>query len=87
MQEDQQNLKENSMKNSNSKENDTFRDEYDFSDSKPNPYAAILRSQQNLVQLEPDVAKYYKTSEQVNIALRAIISAFPKSEKSMAETT
>lgn len=75
------------MKNSNNKENDAMRDEYDFSDSKPNPYASILRKQQNLVQLEPDVAEYYKTSEQVNNALRAIISAFPKSKQSLAKTS
>ena len=35
------------------------------------PYKTIT------VELEPDVAKVFKTSEEVNKALRAIISAIP----------
>jgi hypothetical protein len=81
-------MKENYMKNINKDElDDELLPEYnfDFSKSKPNPYSAILKKQQNLIQLEPDVAKYYKTSEQVNNALRAIIIAYPKSKKLLAK--
>jgi hypothetical protein len=57
---------------------DDMREEYDFSDSLPNKYAAILKNPDSLVTLEPDVFKVFHTSEQVNIALRAFINAMPK---------
>ena len=83
-------MKENYMKNiTKNLEDDDLRPEYDFdfSKSKPNHYAAILRKQEKLIQLEPDVAKHFTTTEQVNNALRAIISAIPKTKKSLAKTT
>ncbi len=71
------------MKNS-SKEivkEDEMRVEYDFSDSKPNKYAELLKRQERLVTLEPDVYKVFNTSDMVNNALRAIITAFPDKNK------
>ena len=75
------------MKNS-IKKNDKVMDDdllpeydFDFTKSKPNPYAERLRRQENIVKLEPDIAKIFKTSEDVNNALRAIINSFPKSRK------
>lgn len=47
--------------------------ELDFSKAKPNKYAEILKSQDRLVQLEPDVYKVYDTPEKVNSALRFLI--------------
>ena len=61
--------------------NDDMREEYDFSDSQPNKYAAILKKQDRLETLEPDVYKVFHTSEQVNIALRAFITAIPKQQE------
>ena len=80
MQENQQIKKENNMKNSSNEiiNDDEMRAEYDFSDSMPNKYASILKRQEHLVALEPDVFKVFNTSEQVNNALRSIIHAIPK---------
>lgn len=79
MQENQQIEKENNMKNSSKdiKNNDEMRSEYDFSDSMPNKYAAILRQHEHLVKLDPDVYKVFDTSDKVNNALRAFINAIP----------
>jgi hypothetical protein len=57
---------------------DEMRPEYDFSDSKPNKYAAILKRQEHLVRLEPDVFQVFDSDEKVNTALRAFINAMPK---------
>jgi len=53
----------------------------DFSKSKPNRFAKVLRNQSNFVQLEPDIQKVFTTSEEVNNALRAFINAIPKHSK------
>ncbi len=68
------------MKNSSKelKNDDEMRTEYDFSDSKPNKYAIILKQQEHIVKLEPDVFKVFDNSDKVNNALRALINAIPK---------
>ena len=50
---------------------------FDYSKAKPNRFA-ITNNDNITVKLEPDVAKVFKTSEDVNKALRAIISAIPE---------
>ena len=79
--------KKSIMKNSfkSTIEDDEMREEYDFSDSKPNKYAAILKQQQRLVSLEADVFKVFNTSDQVNTALRAFINAIPKRNSRKAQ--
>ena len=71
---------ENSMKNTDTIEPDTdMLPEYDFdySKSKPNRFAEI-KSNVTIV-LDSDVAAvFFSTSEAVNKALRAILSALPK---------
>lgn len=62
-------------------EEDDIRSEYDFSDSKPNKYAAILKRQERLITLEPDVFKVFNTSDSVNNVLRAIIKSVPNQNK------
>jgi hypothetical protein len=61
-------------------ENDEMLDNYDFdySKAKPNRFAALLLEQEGYVKLQPDIHKVFKTSEQVNLALRALIDAIPK---------
>ncbi len=57
------------MKNNNLiNENEEMLAEYDldFSKSKPNKYAAILKEQERLVKLEPDVFIVFNSSEKVN---------------------
>ena len=55
---------------------DDLLPEYDFSNAKPNPYAARAM-RQKAIFLEKDIAEVFTTSEQVNKALRALIEAVP----------
>ena len=64
--------------------NDEMRTEYDFSKGIRNKYASRLVEQQHLIRLDPDAAKVFKTSEEVNTALHAIITALPKSQRRKA---
>lgn len=50
----------------------------DFSKSKPNRFAHALKNQENFIQLDPDIVKYFHNAEEVNNALRALIKAIPK---------
>ncbi|MGL5939038.1 MAG: hypothetical protein ACRC2S_01415 [Waterburya sp.] len=51
---------------------------FDYSKARLNRFATS-KDKTIAVNLEPDVAEVFKTSEDVNKALRAIISAMPKS--------
>ncbi len=50
-------------------------EEYDFSDSAPNPYASRFRRDTTVVLLEPDVAVNFPNSESVNEALRSMMDS------------
>ena len=65
--------------NSNEELEDDLLPEYNFnySKAKPNRFATA-KNENIIVKLEPDVAEVFRTSEEVNKALRAIISALPK---------
>jgi len=62
---------------------ETFPSEYqfDYSKSQPNRFAAKMSKGTVAVVLEPDVAKFFKSSEVVNALLRSIIAAMPSSKK------
>ena len=73
------------MKNRpNSEVNQNLEDEllpeynFDYSNARPNRFAIPKEEDSVTVKLEPDVAKVFKTSEEVNKALRAILSAIPQ---------
>jgi hypothetical protein len=73
------------MKNTqNSETNQNLEDDllpeynFDYSKARPNRFAAQANETTITVTLESDVAKVFKTSEEVNQALRAILSAIPK---------
>jgi len=51
---------------------------FDYKKAKPNRFAARRKDEPLMVMIEPDVAKVFKSSEQVNKALRALISAMPE---------
>ena len=51
---------------------------FDYSKSRPNRFAGRALSNRLVVMLDPDVSKVFKTPESVNHALRAVISAMPK---------
>lgn len=50
-----------------------MKDEYDFSKGVRGKYAKQYEEGTNVVLLDPDVAKFFPTSESVNKALRSII--------------
>ena len=50
---------------------------FDYSKAKPNRFATV-KNENFIVKLDPDVAEVFRTSSEVNKALRAIISALPK---------
>lgn len=51
---------------------DTMRSEYDFSKGVRGKHAAKYAEGTNVVVLEPDVAREFRTPEQVNETLRAV---------------
>jgi hypothetical protein len=54
-------------------DNDELRPEYDFSKGVRGKYAQQYAEGANIVVLEPDVAEAFKTSEEVNAALRKVL--------------
>ena len=50
---------------------------FDYRKARPNRFVTEERETQITVTLDPDVAEVFKTSEAVNNALRAILSAIP----------
>jgi hypothetical protein len=59
---------------------DALRPEYDFdyTQAKPNRFAAKLRSGGRLVVLDPEVAAAFDGSEAVNAVLKALLQTMPK---------
>ena len=53
---------------------------FDYRKAKPNRYAKRMKTEPLVVMIEPDIAKVFTSSEQVNKALRALISAMPEKE-------
>lgn len=52
---------------------------FDYKKAKPNRFADRMKDGPLVAVIDPDVAKVFKTTEEVNTALRALISAMPKS--------
>jgi len=50
---------------------------FDYKKAKPNRFADRMKDSPLVAVIDPDVAKVFKTSEAVNKALRALISAMP----------
>lgn len=53
-------------------DSDTMRPEYDFSKGVRGKHAARYAEGTNVVVLEPDVAREFRSTEQVNETLRAV---------------
>jgi hypothetical protein len=58
---------------------DELREEYqfDYSQAKPNRFAAALKKGGRLVVLDPEVAAAFQKSEAVNAVLRALLQTMP----------
>lgn len=65
------------------KRSEEMQPEYDFdySKAKPNRFAGRIAKDRTVVLLDPEVSKVFTDSESVNAALRALITALPKSVK------
>lgn len=50
---------------------------FDYKKAKPNRFAERMKNEPLVVLIEPDIAKVFTSAEQVNKALRALISAMP----------
>jgi hypothetical protein len=78
------------MKNQNKKEvsDDFMREEYDFDYSKGirGKYARRATEENGYIKLTPELQKIFKTSEDVNNALKSIITAIPKSKRKITHT-
>lgn len=69
---------QNSEPNQNLEEDLLPEYQFDYSKARSNRFAAQVNETKITVTLESDVAKVFKTSDQVNQALRAILSAIPE---------
>jgi len=57
---------------------------FDYKKAKPNRFATRMKDEPLIVMIEPDIAKVFTSAEQVNKALRALISAMPEKKKVVA---
>jgi len=58
---------------------------FDYKKAKPNRFATRMKDEPLIVMIEPDIAKVFTSAEQVNKALRALISAMPEKKKVVAD--
>jgi len=64
------------MKKNNTKQSSEMLDEYDFSKSKKNPYAKVLKKAIT-IRLEEETIQYFKQlSEQTNIPYQSLINMY-----------
>ena len=66
---------------------DTMRPEYDFSKGVRGKHAAKYAEGTNVVVLEPDVAREFRTTEQVNETLRAVSKLLQQHRKRSGRKT
>ena len=66
---------------------DTMRAEYDFSKGVRGKHAAKYAEGTNVVVLEPDVAREFRTTEQVNETLRAVSKMLQQHRKRASSKT
>ena len=69
------------------KEKDTMRPEYDFSKGVRGKRAAKYAEGTNVVVLEPDVAREFRTTDQVNETLRAVSKLLQQHRKRTGSKT
>lgn len=67
-------------------EEDPLDREIDFSNGRPNPFAADFYKFRNVVLLAPDVLEHFPDSMAVNAALRELLALRAKSAKRSAKT-
>jgi hypothetical protein len=70
-----------------SEDSDTMRPEYDFSKGVRGKHVARYAQGTNVVVLEPDVAREFRTTEQVNETLRAVSKLLQQHRKRSSRKT
>ena len=71
-------MNEESMNETNDQDDDLLPEyNFDYSKAKPNYFAHQLRERQIMVVLDPDVASVFRSAEEVNRVLRALIQTMP----------
>jgi hypothetical protein len=70
-----------------SQDKDTIRPEYNFSKGVRGKHAAKYAEGSNVVVLEPDVAREFRTTEQVNETLRAVSKLLQQHRKRAGRKT
>jgi hypothetical protein len=70
-----------------SQDKDTMRSEYDFSKGVRGKHAASYAEGTHVVVLEPDVAREFRTTEQVNETLRAVSKLLQQHRKRAGRKT
>ena len=68
-------------------DNDTLRPEYDFSKGIRGKHAVKYAEGTNVVVLEPDVARDFRTAEEVNETLRAVSKMLQQRRKRSGRNT
>ena len=63
-----------------------MRPEYDFSKGVRGKHASRYASGSNLVLLEPDVARRFRTADEVNETLRAVAKLLERRKRRKAKT-
>ena len=58
---------------------------FDYKKAKLNRFAARMKEEPLIIMIKPDVAKVFKSSEQVNKALRPLISARPENKAAVGK--
>jgi len=62
-----------------------MKDEYDFSNARPNPYATKARMRSNLIAIDTDLIAAFPNSEAVNEALRLVLRAAELATRNQAQ--
>ncbi len=70
-------MKKTPIRKSNKVQEMALEYRFDYKKAKPNRFAKKMKDSPIIVVLDADVAKVFTTAEEVNKALRAIISAMP----------
>ncbi len=60
--------------------------EFDYSQAKPNRFAAGMQAGGRLFVLEPEVAAVFRESETVNAVLKALMKTMPPSTRTTPDT-
>lgn len=57
---------------------------FDYSEARPNRFAARIKRGSRVVVIDPDVAEVFATPDSVNAVLRALIETMPREVSSLS---